>query len=189
MRAFIAIELPENIKNTLSKIQDELKTILPKVSWIKPQNLHLTLKFLGDISPRQFKEIKRIIAEAGQETPAFKVKLDDLGVFPSLRQARIIWAGINQDTLVKQLAEILETKIAVIGIPKEKREFSSHITIARVKNPLNPEPSETGLKKAKIDLLSANLEFNAGGITLFESVLGAQGSSYTVLEKANFNIT
>ncbi|MDD5116878.1 MAG: RNA 2',3'-cyclic phosphodiesterase [Candidatus Omnitrophica bacterium] len=190
MRAFIAIELAPTIKDTLAKIQDGLKPCLPKVSWVKPRNLHLTLKFLGDISPHQLKEIKRIIAEAGQETPAFKVKLDDLGVFPGLRQARIIWAGISQDTAVKQLAEILEAKISGIGIPKEKREFSSHITIARVRNPIDPADLETELKKGKNDLVGANLEFNAGGITLFESVLGTtQGPVYTVLEKANFNIT
>jgi len=189
MRAFIAIELAPAIKDTLAKIQDGLKPGLPKVSWVKPQNLHLTLKFLGDISSPQLKEIKRIIAETGQETPAFKIKLDDLGVFPGLRQARIIWAGISRDIPVKQLAGTLETKLSRIGIAKEKREFSSHITIARVKNPLDPANLETGLKKAKNDLLGANLEFNAGGITLFESVLEAQGPVYTVLEKANFNIT
>jgi len=189
MRAFIAIELPATIKDTLSKIQDELKPGLAKASWVKPQNLHLTLKFLGDISPRQLEEIKRIIAEVSRQTISFKIKLDDLGVFPGLRQARIIWIGISQDSLVKHLAGSLKTKLAAIGIAKEKREFSSHITIARVKNPLNPTDLETELKKAKNELLDANLEFNSGGITLFESVLGRGGAAYTVLEKANFRIT
>ena len=189
MRAFIAVELPATIKDSLSRIQNELKTGLPKAGWVKPQNLHLTLKFLGDISPRQLAEIKNIIAEASREIPSFKIKLDDLGAFPGLRQARIIWIGISQDTLVKQLAGSLETKLAGIGIAKEKRDFSSHITIARVKIPLDPADLDRGLKKAKNDLVYANLEFNAGGITLFESVLGPGGPAYTVLEKADFRIT
>jgi len=189
MRAFIAIELPARVRDDLSKIQDALKAALPKVSWVKPQNLHLTLKFLGDISPHQLEEIKRIINELSLEFALFKIKLDDLGVFPGLHQARIIWTGISQDILIKQLAGSLETKLAGIGIAKEKRDFTSHITIARVKNPLDPADLERELKKAKNDLVYANLGFNAEGITLFESVLGAGGAVYTVLEKANFRIT
>ena len=189
MRAFIAIGLPTEIKDVLSQIQDKLKTGLPKISWVKPQNLHLTLKFLGEISPRQLEEIKHIITKVSQGTAAFKIKLDDLGVFPDLRQARIIWIGINQDTITKQIAGLLETKVAGIGIAKEKRDFSSHITIARIKIPLNPVDLERELKKAKNDVVYANMELNAGGITLFESVLGPSGPAYTVLKEANFTIT
>ncbi|TAM41821.1 RNA 2',3'-cyclic phosphodiesterase [bacterium] len=189
MRAFIAIELTQSIKDHLSKIQDELKPGLPKAGWVKPQNLHLTLKFLGDISSHQLEEIKRIIAETSLEFTPFKIKLDDLGVFPGLRNARIIWAGITQDALIKQLAGSLETKLAGIRIAEEKRGFSSHITMARVKIPINPAVLERELGKAKNDLVYANLEFNAEGITLFESVLGPNGPAYTVLEKAKFRIT
>ncbi|MFA4854491.1 MAG: RNA 2',3'-cyclic phosphodiesterase [Candidatus Omnitrophota bacterium] len=189
MRAFIAIELPASIKDALSKIQDELKAVLPKVNWVKPQNLHLTLKFLGEISPGQLDAIKHIITEVSQGTAVFKIKLDDLGVFPDLRQARTIWIGINQDTIAKQIAGLLETKVAGIGIAKEKREFSSHITIGRIKIPLNPVDLERELKKAKNDVVYANMEFNTGGITLFKSVLGPAGAAYTVLKEANFTIT
>lgn len=189
MRAFIAVELPANIKEALAKVQDTLKTTLPKAGWVNPQNLHLTLKFLGDISPRQLKEIRRIIAETGTETASFKIKLDQLGVFPGLRQPRVIWAGISRDSAVKQLAGSLERKLSGIGIGKEKREFSSHITIARLKHQIDPAELERGLGEAKNDLLYANLEFNAEGITLFESVLGPSGPAYTVLEKASFRIS
>jgi 2'-5' RNA ligase len=189
MRAFIAIGLPTEIKDVLSQIQDKLKTGLPKISWVKPQNLHLTLKFLGEISPGQLDAIKHIITEVSQGIAAFKIKLDDLGVFPDLRQARIIWIGISQDTITKQIAGLLETKIADVGITKEKRDFSSHITIGRIKIPLNPVDLERELKKAKNDVVYANMEFNAGGITLFESVLGPSGPAYTVLKEANFTIT
>ncbi len=187
MRTFIAIELPASIKDALSKIQDELKAGLPKVSWVKPQNLHLTLKFLGEISPEQLDAVKRIITEVSQGTVAFKIKLDDLGVFPDLRNARIIWLGISQDTIAKQITGLLETKIADIGIAKEKREFSAHITIGRIRARLLASDLERELKRVKNDLIDANLEFNAGGVTLFESTLGPGGPAYTVLKEANFS--
>jgi 2'-5' RNA ligase len=191
MRAFIAIDLPSNIKGEISKIQDKLKTNLARVNWIKAQNLHLTLKFLGQISPEQLDAVTRIITEISQTTVTFKIRLDDLGVFPNLHDARIIWVGIKQDTQLKQIVRLLETKIADMGIAKEKRDFSAHISIGRIKSGkvLKPSDLEKELNKEKNDVISANLEFDTGGITLFKSTQGLGGPIYTVLKEANFRIT
>jgi len=191
MRSFIAIDLPSNIKGEISKIQDKLKTNLARVHWIKAQNLHLTLKFLGQISLEQLDAIARIITEISQATVPFKIKLDDLGVFPDLHDARIIWTGIKQDAQLKQIVQLLETKIADdIGIAKEKRAYLAHITIGRIKSGKGIKPSdlEKELNKEKNDVLSANLEFDTGGITLFKSTQGSGGPIYTVLKEANFRI-
>lgn len=189
MRAFIAIGLPAEISTALSGLQDGLKTNLPKISWVKAQNLHLTLKFLGESSPRRVEEVKRIIAETGRQIHPFKIKLDELGVFPDMRRPRIVWAGISEDEALKQLAALLETKLAGIGIAKEKRDFSSHITIARIRRPINPAELEEELNKTKHGLKEAALEFTARQITLFESVLGAGDPVYTVVKNASLNIT
>ena len=190
MRAFIALELPPEIKEAVSAIQNKLKTSLPGISWVKPQNLHITLKFLGGISPRQLAETKTIIMQISAITAPFSLKPDGLGVFPGRGQPRIIWLGINEDPAVKGIAASLEREIFKIGIAKEKRDFSGHITIGRVKIPLDPEDLEEELKKARNDLLATNLEFKAMGITLFESVLGgSDGPVYTALKEANFKIT
>ncbi|MDP2927354.1 MAG: RNA 2',3'-cyclic phosphodiesterase [Candidatus Omnitrophota bacterium] len=187
MRAFIAIELPLDIKNALVKIQDKLKTTLPKISWVKPANLHLSLKFLGEISLKQLKETQQIIAEIIKTSSPFEIKLETLGVFPNCRAARIIWIGTNQPPRqLKQLVDQLETKLLKIGLPEEQHPFRAHITLSRIKNPLIPSDLERGLDKVKNDCSDANLKFNTRGITLFQSVLGPGGPTYSILKEAAF---
>ena len=202
MRAFIAIELPLDIKNTLSKIQDKLKTTLPNtqrrllsryfnhnsdavecISWVKPANLHLSLKFLGEISLKQLKCTQQIIAEIIKTTLPFEIKLETLDVFPNYQQARIIWIGTNQVPLkLKQLVDQLETKLLEIGLPEKQHPFRAHITLGRIKNTLISSDFERGLDKVKNDCRDANLKFNTSGITLFQSVLGPSGPTYSILK-------
>ncbi len=190
MRAFIAIELTIEIKDALSKIQDRLKAHLPKISWIKPLNLHLTLKFLGEISAEQLSEIKQIITEITKTTSCFKIKLEALGVFPNLHAARIIWIGANQPPLeLQQLARQLETRLIKSGIPQEQRSFCAHITIGRIKSHFIPSDLKKALDKIGKEVAEANLELECKEITLFESTLGQQAATYTALKKASFRIT
>ena len=190
MRAFIAIELPLVIKDTLSKIQDRLKITLPKISWVKPANLHLTLKFCGELSSKQLNDIKQLITEIAKSTINFKIKLETFGVFPNMHTARIIWIGTNQLPLeLKKLVDQIETKIAELGKPKEERPFSAHITIGRIKIHIDPSVLEKEINKINNEISCENLGFNAKGITLFESTLSPQGPTYNVIEEANFKIT
>ncbi|MDD5465917.1 MAG: RNA 2',3'-cyclic phosphodiesterase [Candidatus Omnitrophica bacterium] len=190
MRAFIAIKLPADIKNAVSRMQDKLKLVLPKVSWVKPVNLHLSLKFLGEISPKQLDKINQITAETVETITAFRIKLESLGAFPNLASARIIWIGADQlPKALEQIVAQLETKLAGIGIAKEDRPFRAHITIGRIKGRLDPGDLEKGINQAKNDVVYENLEFNTPGITLFESTPGKDGPTYTVLKETNFKIT
>lgn len=190
MRAFIAIELPSEIKNAISKMQDKLKAGLPKVSWVAPVNLHLSLKFLGEISCEQLDNINQITAETVKTITGFKIKLDSPGVFPNLACARIIWIGADQaPKALGQIVEQLETKLAKLGIAKEGRPFHAHITIGRIKGRPDPGDLEKGINQVKNDMVYENLEFNARGITLFQSTLGKDGPAYTVLKEINFKIT
>ena len=185
MRAFIAVELPSDTKNTLVKIQDKLKIILPKVSWVKPANLHLSLKFLGEISANQLECTQQVITEIVKTSAPFEIKLETLGVFPDFRTARIIWIGTNQPPPeLIQLAGQLETRLLKIGLPKEEHPFRTHITLGRVRNPLVPADLEKGLDKVKNDCV--DVKFNAEGITLFQSVLGPGGPTYNILKEAAF---
>ena len=159
MRTFIAIELPLDIKNALAKIQDKLKTTLPKISWVKPINLHLSLKFLGEISLKQLGDTQQIIAEIIKTTLSFEINLETLGVFPNYQTARIIWIGTNQPPReLKQLVEQLETKLLKIGLPKEQHSFRAHITLGRIKNPLIFSELEKTIEKIQNDLLDTNLK-------------------------------
>lgn len=190
MRAFIAIKLPSDIKNAISKMQDKLKAGLPEVSWVAPVNLHLSLKFLGEISPKQLENINQITAKTIETITGFKIKLESLGAFPNVACARIIWVGSGQaPKALGQIVEQLETKLAKLGIPKEGRPFRAHITIGRIKGRLDPGDLEKGINQVKNDMLYENLEFNALGITLFRSTLGKDGPVYTVLKEIDFKIT
>ena len=190
MRAFIAIDLPIEIKNALSGIQEELKIESLKVSWVKPQNLHLTIKFLGDTSLEQLREIKQTVTEITKTSSAFRIKLQTLGVFPNLQAARIIWIGADQAPLrLKRIAEQLETMLPETGMPQQQRDFLPHITIGRIKNRLDPSDLKKALNRVEKDVSEANWEFDCGKITLFESVLGPAGPTYTVLDQFNLKIT
>jgi len=186
MRAFIAIDLPENIKNTLGEIQGRLKSGLDPISWVKPQNLHLTLKFLGEISEEQMASTDQIITAQAKITAAFKIKLDDLGVFPNLHQARILWIGAKLCPPVIQLAANLENKIAALGIAKEERTFTSHITLGRIKSRIPAQNLEKKFSAIKNEKIFADLEFTARGLALFQSTLRESGPVYTVLKEASF---
>ena len=187
MRAFIAIELPLDIRNSLAKIQDKLRPTLPKASWVKPINLHLSLKFLGEVSLKQINYIQEAILETIKITSPFEIELETLGVFPDFRQVRIIWIGTNQPPLrLEQLVEQLEKKLFESGIPKEDHPFRAHITLGRIKHPILPSELEKTLNRLKNEITGLNLKFNPRGITLFQSVLGAGGPTYNILKEADF---
>ncbi|MFA6130049.1 MAG: RNA 2',3'-cyclic phosphodiesterase [Candidatus Omnitrophota bacterium] len=188
MRAFIAIELSAGVKDSISRIQEKLKTEPLKINWVKPQNLHLTLKFLGDISPEQLSRIKQIISGI-TKTPGFRIKLNTLGVFPDMAAARIIWIGDNQPTLeLKQLAEQLEIKLEISGIARQPKPFSAHITIGRIKSRLLLSDLQKVIDKIKRDMEGTNWEFDCSKVTLFESTLGPGGPAYTMLDQFNLKI-
>jgi len=184
MRAFIAIKLPPDIKNALTGIQDKLKPNLPKLNWIKPTNLHLSLKFLGEISEQQLQSSQQIIARIIKTALPFEIKLETLGVFPDDRQARIIWIGTTQPPAqLKQSVEQLENEFLGSSIPREQRSFQAHITLGRIKNPINHADLEKAINDLKSGITDMNLKFNFQGMALFQSVLGPGGPAYSILKE------
>ena len=187
MRAFIAIELPSAIKDSLAKIQDDLKLDLPKINWVKPLNLHLSLRFLGEISGKQLDDIQRIIAEIVKTTHPFEIKLETLGVFPDYQAAKIIWIGTNQlPAELKQLVDQLGKRILEPRAPAEQRLFQAHITLGRIKYPIYHSELEKTLNRVKNEITDMDLKFDTRGITLYQSVLGQGGPTYSILKEAVF---
>jgi 2'-5' RNA ligase len=179
IRAFIALELEKQIQEKLAEYEVVLKKSGADVKWVKPENIHLTLKFLGYISAEQIAEIKKILVGL-KSKPQFPFSLDELGAFPSLGSPRVIWVGIEQGK--KESAEIaaqLEAEIEKIGIPRENRPFKAHLTLGRMRSPKGKE-----FLKSKIEELNKNfspLNMSAQKITLFQSTLTPTGSIYTPL--------
>jgi 2'-5' RNA ligase len=186
MRTFIAIELPPEIKDKLSRLQVQLQNSGADVKWVKAQNIHLTLKFLGDRDEKKVEQISRILEETALGQQAYLVRLFSLGAFPKITSPRVIWVGINKgDRETKEIADTLEEKIAKLGIPKEDRPFSSHITIGRTRSGLNRQRLAEDLEKLAAILDEENLEFRVEKITLYKSTLTPQGPIYNVLKEVN----
>jgi 2'-5' RNA ligase len=185
MRAFIAIELPQEIKDSLGRLQAKLKTAGADVKWVDPKNIHLTLKFLGEIDEQTKERVSTKLAEICSGRKQFNLSLSSCGAFPNTDSPRVIWAGIEQgDKEIKTIADAIEIQLESIGIPKETREFSSHITLGRTRSSKNrPE-----LAKILSELSSKPLkeQFPASKITLFKSTLTPRGPIYETLQDFPF---
>jgi len=190
MRTFIAIELPKEIKDSLAQLQEELKKTGADVKWVKPENIHLTLKFLGEINNKKLEKITEILWDVAKNKDSFSIRLSSIGTFPVLSSPRVIWVGIDMGGKESEkIAWELEKKIARIGIPKEKRPFSSHITIGRTRSTQGRDNLIQELKNLEGNFRLENSEFLATKITFFKSTLTPTGPIYESLQEANLNTT
>ncbi|MBU1726324.1 MAG: RNA 2',3'-cyclic phosphodiesterase [Candidatus Omnitrophica bacterium] len=186
MRTFIAIELPQEIKDYLACLQEKLKATGADVKWVAPQNIHLTLKFLGEIDDSKLEKIVGIIGAVSEEKPRFQISISSLGAFPKIQFPRVIWVGVEQgDRETKEIAKTLEEKLQKAGIPKEERAFSSHITIGRTRSGLNTNKLAQEMNMLGKEIQVKNLGFKAERITLFKSTLTSKGPIYEILKEAS----
>lgn len=180
IRSFIAIELSPSIKAKIEEIQNNLKSLTSDVRWVRPEGIHLTLKFLGTIEEESIPEISDIIRKCSTGTTAFTLKVQSLGAFPNEKNPKVIWAGVEDDsgTLAK-LQQALENRLSSIGFKVEKRAFSPHLTLGRLKSPKEKGVLTQGLEDYK------HLEFGtfeAKEVCLFKSELKPGGAIYTKLK-------
>ena len=182
MRAFIAVELDEKIRENCRRVLNRLITSDADVKWVKPSNMHLTLKFLGEIDEEQAEKIKGFLDEIVLEESVFETGFSGLGFFPNQRRPRVIWLGINKGIeVLKDLADKIDDKTAIIGIEKEERAFSPHLTLGRFRSQKNFDEL--------IKIVEKTREFDAGtmqvdGIHLIQSVLQPTGPVYTKIYTA-----
>ena len=187
IRVFIAIELNKETQSYLSNIQSELKETKADVKWVKSENIHLTLKFLGNIDVSRITQIKKILTELSQENTEFITELCDIGAFPKKEHPRVIWIAIekNQDKIIKIVAD-LEERLRELGIAKEDRPFIAHLTLGRVKSNLNRLKLVEKLKNINI---SQRHSLIVNKLTLFKSTLTPDGPIYQALTENNFKAT
>jgi len=190
MRTFIAFELAQEIKNYLALIQEELKKSAADVKWVLPQNIHLTLKFIGEIDEELSEGITKIIEKiAGSQTP-FSLSLASLGAFPKINSPRVIWVGVDKGKVESEkIARALGEELEKIGIPAEKRKFSSHITIGRVRSMKNREKLTACLNELCAKEKVAKPQIQISKITLYKSTLTPKGPIYEILKEASLKAT
>jgi len=181
MRLFIAMPLPSIIEEALAKIIFDLKQNRSGVRWVKPQNIHLTLKFLGETDESKVKAIGDVIEKVSKNYNTLSGKIDIIGGFPNLKRPRVIWAGMsNPIEILAEIAEAIEDELEELGFEKEKRKFKSHLTLGRVKDSFGLPGLVEVIKNYKF--MPEELKFDR--IVLFKSTLTPGGPIYERLLEA-----
>jgi len=179
LRAFIALDMPPEIKAALANYAQPLKSLRGRVSWVKSENLHLTLKFLGDIPVNRVDEIAAALQEIAATVTTFSATISGSGAFPNDEHPRVLWVGLNEDGgTLQNLVRALEARLQRLGFAPEKKRFTPHLTIGRVKDARIPEVIR-GLKEKPFAAISAQFD----EIIFMQSELHPAGSIYTPLRK------
>ena len=182
MRVFIAIDIDEKIRAALGDLQQQLQSKVDikkgDVKWVNPENIHLTLKFLGEIKDEKVVEVCDIVKEVAGRHKSFELNIQTVGHFGG-RSARVLWvgAGEGKDNLLG-LQKDLEQQLALAGWPEEKREFSSHLTLCRVRNPragVKLTAISDDYRDFKLGIISAD------SVSVYQSQLTPKGPIYTLL--------
>jgi 2'-5' RNA ligase len=182
IRTFIAVELPREIHDRLQQLRDDLGTSMPDVRWTKHGNIHLTLKFLGDVEVSRIDKISDSLMDVARQFPPFAVSLAGIGAFPNSRKPRIVWVGVKKgaDRLV-EIARSIEASMKRLGFPRERRPFRPHLTVGRIRRLKNPQAMTRALDESEVGDLG---EFAVGKISLIRSQLDPAGSIYTTIAEA-----
>lgn len=186
VRSFIAIEIPSTIQKNIETYQQPLRKMGGGVSWVKAKNIHLTLKFLGDVPETQINDISNKIFETCANVPQFKISITGTGFFPNAKRPKIVWVGCQEPSgTLTILQKAIDARLSEIGFERETRKFSPHLTIGRIKNPLGIQDMVQKVETGKFD----GGEFVVREIILMQSQLHPGGSIYTPLSKINLQTT
>ncbi len=188
LRAFIALEIPASIQQAIQQQTAGLRKSADSslVRWVPAGNLHLTLKFLGDVSSTNVQFLTQMLSREAGQHPGFSMQLGGLGAFPNPTRPRVIWIGIRAPEALPVFYRSLEAAAARLGYPPEERPFSPHLTLGRVKQAVTPTDLQrihAALESASVGQLGA---VEVTSIHLMKSDLKPTGSVYTRLFSAPF---
>jgi 2'-5' RNA ligase len=187
IRSFIAIELPGELKLAISRLQERLKSgSRAPVRWVRSENTHLTLKFLGDIDPAVVDDIRNALAEAVKGISAVRLGAEGLGVFPGSTRVQVIWVGLTGELdKLKKLQQRIDKELIPLGFPAERRPFSPHLTIARLRDRANANDRQDVGRLVENNNFESGLNFLVRTINLMKSQLTPEGPVYSKLGTAN----
>jgi len=183
LRLFVACELPPAVRDALGRLQDELKARgAGRLRWVRPEGIHLTLKFLGEVSAAKREAVENALAGAVVSPFALDVRLGSLGGFGGRQRLRVIWVGLEGDVEgLAELAALIEEALGPLGFPRERRPFAPHLTLARVPDDVGPQE-----RSRLADLLEAFPSPSLPSMTLtavnlMQSFLQPTGARYQCL--------
>jgi 2'-5' RNA ligase len=189
VRLFVALEIPSEVRGNLAALVKELSGLVPanspnvkRMRWVRPENLHVTLKFIGETPPERLEAIRTALlgVASGQ---AVEVHFRGLGFFPNERRARVFWAGVEGTPNLATLAGDVDLQLGKAGFPRETRPYSPHLTLARLEPPGVAREFQAAVQK------SAAREFGVlrtAEFHLIESTLKSTGAEYTTLQSFRF---
>jgi 2'-5' RNA ligase len=177
IRAFLALDPPEEILREIGRIQDRLRKLIHgDLRWVRPEGIHLTLKFFGDISENAVESISAVAGQAAAEAGPFELAIGGMGVFPDPSRPRVVWLGMNGEVArLVTFQQGLERVLGGIGFPPEERPFRPHLTLGRIKSPKGLTGLAEVLEKEKTVTAGS---FTASALSLFQSDLKPRGAVY-----------
>ena len=187
MRTFVAIEIPAEIRKHIQELVGELQRAPAGVRWSRPEGLHITLKFLGEVPTGKIGLVKTRL-EALPAFPPLPIDIRGAGFFPNERAPRVLWLGIHAGPELRQLAASVEESLVPLGFPKEERPFAPHLTLGRAGDRAGGTTNLAGNLCALRELLRRKEPLEMGAFTarvffLYESQLGRGGSTYSKLAR------
>ncbi|MBC2714496.1 MAG: RNA 2',3'-cyclic phosphodiesterase [Desulfobacteraceae bacterium] len=179
IRTFIAVKLPDHVIRRLSESQQDLKKHDLRIRWTRPENIHLTLKFLGDIHPDDVGPVCQVIEASVKEFGSIALCVRGVGVFPGIRRPRVLWTGISGQTdVLEKLHKAIDVGLSDLGFAKDERRFTGHLTLGRFKG--HPDSDILiNIMKTYVDMASD--EFLVDAVHVYQSDLKPSGPVYTNL--------
>lgn len=185
MRLFIALDIPAEVRERLSQYVERVRIYAPDARWARTESLHVTLKFIGEVSDAKAQEIKTSLQQV--KAKPFEIDFKEIGFFPTPKSARVFWAGVHASEALKELASAIEASVEKAGIPREKRAYHPHLTLARA--------PEAGASRHCFRLLQERLggeplpqfgTMTAREFFLYQSQIMRGGARYTKLQRFPF---
>jgi 2'-5' RNA ligase len=179
MRSFVAVPVPPDVRGRLVLVQEALRRAQADVRWVEPENLHLTLKFLGDLGEPEVDRLRELLEQEARRWPELSLRYEGVGFFPSSGLPRVVWAGARGDLeKLAGLAQAVERAALEVGVPREGRPFVAHLTLGRVKSGRRVEALRSALENQREASFGAQ---SVRGFVLLKSTLTPQGSVYEPL--------
>ncbi len=182
IRSFVALDTPDPVKGELQRLQDRLRPVIAdwRPAWVRPAAMHLTLKFLGPITADQVRQVtETMLSVAALAT--FPVQLEGLGFFPHPDRPRVVWVGYRASEPLMNLQTVLDDGLAARGFEKDRRAFTPHLTLARIKFPRPLKPDALRQLREISDSWQPDLTHVVHEVRLYRSVLTSAGAQYSVL--------
>jgi 2'-5' RNA ligase len=181
IRVFLAVELSSGIRENLFSLQQELKKILPPINWVRPESIHLTLKFLGYVEPSRISQLLLALEPIGKKQHGFSIEVQGVGVFPQVKHPRIFWVGVTGKThALQELVLEIEAVLEPLGFPPEEKPYHPHLTLARIKRD-NAIVGSALLENEVLEREQHLGTLTVDRLTLFQSDLDSTGATYTPL--------